>query len=209
MGLFGGGKKKKKKKAKRAAQSAADLSAYIARLKAQAPHTAKDEMIKKLLGDLLPKVKGQVSEEYTKVFQPAEQAGTALASTVAGSPAEAWKQFFAKRKEEAVEGKMKELTPQYIENLSQFLGELYKPEVAVTYGLAKTAPQWLSREWYKARPQVEQQFAEVQKSYASLVKNIQNYLKEIGLEGISAEDILGQIWSINPKRKRRIFLVGV
>jgi len=209
MGLFGGGKKKKKKKAKRAAQSAADLSAYIARLKAQAPHTAKDEMIKKLLGDLLPKVKGQVSEEYTKVFQPAEQAGTALASTVAGSPAEAWKQFFAKRKEEAVEGKMKELTPQYIENLSQFLGELYKPEVAVTYGLAKTAPQWLSREWYKARPQVEQQFAEVQKSYASLVENIQNYLKEIGLEGISAEDILGQIWSINPKRKRRIFLVGV
>jgi hypothetical protein len=195
MGLFGGGKKKKKK-AKRAMQSAQDLGVYIARLKTQAPQTAKDEMIKKLLEDLLPKVKGQVSEEYTKVFQPAEQSGASLASTVAGSPVEAWKQFFAKRKEEAVEGKMKELTPQYIESLSQFLGELYKPEVAVTYGLAKTAPQWLSREWYKARPQVEQQFADVQKSYASLVENIQNYLKEIGLEGIKAEDILGQIWTV-------------
>jgi hypothetical protein len=197
MSLFGGGKKKKKaKKAKRAMQSAQDLSAYIARLKTQAPKTPKDEMIKKLLGDLLPKVRSKVSEEYTKVFQPAEQAGVALASTVVGSPAETWKQFFAKRKEEAVEKKMKELTPQYIENLSQFLGELYKPEVAVTYGLAKTAPQWLSREWYKARPQVEQQFADVQKSYASLVENIQNYLKEIGLEGIKAEDILGQIWTV-------------
>jgi hypothetical protein len=196
MGLFGGSSKKKKKKAKRAMQSAQDLSAYMARLKTQAPKTSKDEMIKRLLGDLLPKVRGGVSEEYTKVFQPAEQSGVALASTVAGSPAEAWKQFFAKRKEEAVEGKMKELTPQYIENLSQFLGELYKPEVAVTYGLAKTAPQWLSREWYKARPQVEQQFADVQKSYASLVENIQNYLKEIGLEGIKAEDILGQIWTV-------------
>jgi len=194
MGLFGSSKKKKK--AKRAMQSAQDLSEYIARLQTQAPQTAKDEMIKKLLGDLLPKVRGQVSEEYTKVFQPAEQSGTALASTVAGSPAEAWKQFFAKRKEEAVEGKMKELTPQYIENLSQFLGELYKPEVAVTYGLAKTAPQWLGREWYTARPQVEQQFADVQKSYTSLVENIQNYLKEIGLEGIKAEDILGQIWTV-------------
>ncbi|MCC6026486.1 MAG: hypothetical protein LM575_05910 [Caldimicrobium sp.] len=197
MGLFGGGKKKKKaKKAKKAMKSAQELSAYIARLKTQAPKTPKDEMIKRLLKDLLPKVRGKVSEEYAKVFQPAEQAGVALASTVVGSPAETWKQFFAKRKEEAVERKMKELTPQYIENLSQFLGELYKPEVAVTYGLAKTAPQWLSREWYKARPQVEQQFADVQKSYASLVENIQNYLKEIGLEGIKAEDILGQIWSV-------------
>ena len=197
MGLFGGGKKKKKlKKAKKAMKSARDLSAYIARLKTQAPKTAKDEMVKKLLGELLPKVRGKVSEEYTKVFQPAEQAGAALASTVAGSPAEAWKQFFAKRKEEAVEGKMKELTPQYIENLSQFLGELYKPEVAVTYGLAKTAPQWLGREWYKVRPQVEQQFADVQKSYTSLMENIQNYLKEVGLEGIKAEDILGQIWTV-------------
>jgi hypothetical protein len=195
MGLFGGSKKKKKK-AKRAMQSAQDLSAYIARLKTQAPQTAKDEMIRKLLGDLLPKVRGQVSEEYMKVFQPAEQSGMALASVVAGSPAEAWKQFFAKRKEEAVEGRMKELTPQYIESFSQFLGELYKPEVAVTYGLTKTAPQWLRREWYKARPQVEQQFAETQKSYASLVENIQNYLKEIGLEGIKAEDILGQIWTV-------------
>jgi hypothetical protein len=197
MGLFGSSKKKKKaKKAKSAMQSSQDLSAYIARLKTQAPQTAKDEMIKRLLGDLLPKVRGQVSEEYTKVFQPAEQAGTALASTVAGSPTEAWRQFFAKRKEEAVEGKMKELTPKYIENLSQFLGELYKPEVAEVYGLAKTAPQWLSREWYTARPQVEQQFADVQKSYASLVENIQNYLKEIGLEEIKAEDILGQIWTV-------------
>jgi hypothetical protein len=197
MGLFGSSKKKKKaKKAKRAAQSAQDLSAYIARLKAQDPKTAKDEMIKKLLGDLLPKVRGKVSEEYTKVFQPAEQAGTALASTVAGSPVEAWGQYFAKRKEEAVERKMKELTPQYIENLSKFLGELYKPEVAVTYGLAKTAPRWLSREWYTMRPQVEQQFAEAQKTYASLVENIQNYLKEIGLEEIKAEDILGQIWTV-------------
>jgi len=195
MGLFGGSKKKKKK-AKKAMKSARDLSAYIARLKTQAPKTAKDEMIRKLLGDLLPKVRGQVSEEYMKVFQPAEQSGMALASVVAGSPAEAWKQFFAKRKEEAVEGRMKELTPQYIESLSQFLGELYKPEVAVTYGLTKTAPQWLRREWYKARPQVEQQFAETQKSYASLVENIQNYLKEIGLEGIKAEDILGQIWTV-------------
>ena len=195
MGLFGGSKKKKKK-AKKAMKSARDLSAYIARLKTQAPKTAKDEMIRKLLGDLLPKVRGQVSEEYMKVFQPAEQSGMALASVVAGSPAEAWKQFFAKRKEEAVEGRMKELNPQYIESLSQFLGELYKPEVAVTYGLTKTAPQWLRREWYKARPQVEQQFAETQKSYASLVENIQNYLKEIGLEGIKAEDILGQIWTV-------------
>jgi hypothetical protein len=196
MGLFGGSSKKKKKKAKRAMQSAQDLSAYMAELKTKDPKIAKDEMVKKLLGDLLPKVRGKVSEEYTKVFQPAEQSGTSLASTVAGSPAEAWKQFFAKRKEEAVEGKMKELTPQYIENLSQFLGELYKPEVAVTYGLAKTAPQWLSREWYKVRPQVEQQFADVQKSYASLTENIQNYLKEIGLEEIKAEDILGQIWEV-------------
>jgi len=197
MGLFGSSKNKKKaKKAKRAAQSAQDLSAYIARLKTQAPKTAKDEMIKRLLGDLLPKVRGQVSEEYTKVFQPAEQAGTALTSTVVGSPAEAWKQFFAKRKEEAVEGKMKELTPQYIENLSKLLGEIYKPEVAEVYGLAKTAPQWLSREWYTARPQVEQQFTEAQKAYASLVENIQKYLKEIGLEGIKAEDILGQIWTV-------------
>jgi len=197
MGLFGSSKKKKKaKKAKRAAQSAADLSAYIARLKASAPATAKDEMIKKLLSDLLPKVKGQVTEEYTKVFQPAEQSGTALASTVVGTPAEAWKEFFAKRKEEAVEGKMKELTPQYVENLSQFLGELYKPEVAEVYGLEKTAPQWLSREWYTARPQVEQQFAEVQQSYANLVNSIQNYLKEIGLDHIKAEDILGQIWTV-------------
>jgi hypothetical protein len=194
MGLFGSSKKKKK--AKKAMKSAQDLSAYIARLKTEAPQTAKDEMIKRLLGDLLPKVRGQVSGEYEKVFQPAEQSGTALASTVAGSPAEAWKQFFAKRKEEAVEGKMKELTPQYIENLSQFLGELYKPEVAEVYGLAKTAPQWLSREWYKVRPQVEQQFADVQKSYASLVENIQSYLKEIGLEEIKAEDILGQIWTV-------------
>jgi len=197
MGLFGSSKKKKKaKKAKRAMQSMSDLSAYIARLKTSAPKTAKDEMIKRILGDLLPKVRGQVSAEYTKVFQPAEQTGVALASTATGTPAEAWKQFFAKRKEEAVEGKMKELTPQYIENLSQFLGELYKPEVAVTMGLEKTAPQWLAREWYTARPQVEQQFAEVQKSYSKLVSDIQNYLKEIGLEGISAEDILGQIWSI-------------
>jgi len=197
MGLFGSSKKKKKaKKAKRAAQSASDLSAYIARLKTATPKTAKDEMIKRILGDLLPKVKGQVTEEYTKVFQPAEQSGTALASTVAGTPAEAWKQFFAKRKEEAVEGKMKELTPQYVENLSQFFGELYKPEVAVTYGLAKTAPQWLSREWYTARPQVESQFAEVQKSYSNLVSSIQNYLKEIGLDYIKAEDILGQIWTV-------------
>ena len=195
MGLFGGSSKKKKK-AKKAMKSARDLSAYVARLKTEAPKTAKDEMIKRLLGDLLPKVRGQVSEEYTKVFQPAEQSGTSLASTVAGSQAEAWKQFFSKRKEEAVEGKMKELTPQYIENLSQFLGELYKPEVAVTYGLAKTAPQWLSREWYKARPQVEQQFADVQKSYSELVSNIQNYLKEIGLDSIKAEDILGQIWTV-------------
>ena len=203
MGLFGSSKKKKKaKKAKKAMQSIQDLSAYIARLKTQAPKVSKDEMIKRLLGDLLPKVRGRVSEEYAKVFQPAEQAGVALASTVGGSQAEAWKQFFAKRKEEAVEGKMKELTPQYIENLNQFLGELYKPEVAVTYGLAKTAPQWLSREWYKARPQVEQQFADVRKSYASLVENIQNYLKEIGLEGIKAEDILGQIWDwkVRPKK---------
>jgi hypothetical protein len=196
MGLFGSSKKKKKaKKAKRAMQSASDLSAYIARLKTSAPKTAKDEMIKKLLSDLLPKVKGQVTEEYSKIFQPAEQSGTALASTVGGTPAEAWKQFFAKRQEEAVEGKMKELTPQYVENLSQFLGELYKPEVAVTYGLAKTAPQWLGREWYKVRPQVEQQFADVQKSYENLVSSIQNYLKEIGLDNIKAEDILGQIWT--------------
>jgi hypothetical protein len=36
----------------------------------------------------------------------------------------------------------------------------------------------------------------VQKSYASLVENIQNYLKEIGLEEIKAEDILGQIWTV-------------
>jgi hypothetical protein len=194
MGLFGSSKKKKK--AKKAKKSAEALSAYVAKLKASTPKTAKDEMIKRLLSDLLPKVKGKVSEGYEKIFQPAEQAGTALVSTVVGSPAEAWKQFFAKRKEESVEGKMKELTPQYIENLSQFLGELYKPDVAVTYGLAKTAPQWLSREWYKARPQVEQQFAEVQKSYSSLIENIQNYLKEIGIEGIKAEDILGQIWTV-------------
>jgi len=186
----------KKKKAKKAMRSTSDLSAYIARLKTSAPKTAKDEMIKRLLSDLLPKVRGKVADEYTKVFQPAERSGTALASTVVGTPAEAWKQFFAKRKEEAVEGKMKELTPQYVENLSQFLGELYKPEVAEVYGLEKTAPQWLSREWYKARPQVEQQFAEVQKSYSNLVSNIQNYLKEIGLDNIKAEDILGQIWTV-------------
>jgi len=197
MGLFRSSKKKKKaKKAKGAMQSSHDLSAYMAKLKTQDPKTAKDEMIKNLLGDLLPKVRGQVSEEYIKVFQPAEQSGMALASTVAGSPADVWQQFFAKRREEEVEKKMKELTPQYVENLSQFLGELYKPEVAVTYGLAKTAPQWLSREWYTMRPQIEQQFADVQKSYASLVENIQNYLKEIGLEGITAEDILGQIWTV-------------
>jgi hypothetical protein len=195
MDLFGSKKKKRKaKKAKKAVQSAQELSAYIARLKTQKPKTTKDEMIKRLLSDLLPKVRGRVSEEYAKIFQPAERAGIALASTVAGSPAETWKQFFAKRKEEAVERKMKELTPQYVESLSKFLDELYRPEVAVTYGLAKTAPQWLSREWYKARPQIEQQFADVQKSYASLIKNIQNYLKEIGLEEIKAEDILRQIW---------------
>ncbi len=196
MGLLGGGKKKKKKKIKKAMRSARDLQAYIARLKTSAPKTAKDVMIKKLLGDLLPKVRGQVSEEYTKVFKPAEQSGTALASTVAGTQAEAWKQFFAKRKEESIEGKMKELTPKYIENLSQFLGEIYKPEVAVTYGLEKTSPYWLGRYWYKMRPQVEQQFAEVHKSYENLVSSIQNYLKEIGLDNIKAEDILGQVWTV-------------
>jgi len=194
MGLFGSSKKKKK--AKKAAKSARDLAAYIARLKSMTPATAKDEMIKKLLGDLLPKVKGEIFTEYAKVFEPAKQKGVELASTIAGTPAETWQQYFAKRHEEATESKVKELTPQYIENLSKFLGELYKPDVVVTYGLAKTAPYWLSREWYKSRAQVRQQFADVQKSYAELIKSVQNYLKELGLEGINAEDILGQIWKV-------------
>jgi hypothetical protein len=191
MGLFGS---KKKKKAKKAAKSARDLAQYIARLKSMAPATAKDEMIKRLLGDLLPKVRGEIFTEYAKIFEPAQQKGTELAATVAGTPAETWRQYFAKRHEEATEGKIRELTPQYVENLSKFLDELYKPDVSVTYGLAKTAPYWLSREWYKAEKQVRQQFGDIQKSYNELVESIQNYLKEIGLEEIKAEDILGQIW---------------
>jgi len=193
MGLFSS---KKKKKAKKAAKSARDLAQYIARLKSTAPAIAKDEMIKRLLGDLLPKVKSEIFTEYAKIFEPAQQKGVELASTVAGTPAETWRQYFAKRHEEATESKVKELTPQYIENLSKFLGEIYKPEVAVTYGLAKTAPYWLSREWYKAGKQVRQQFADIQKSYSELVQNIQNYLNELGLEGIKAEDILGEIWKV-------------
>jgi len=198
--MFGlGRKKKKKKKAQRAAEasaSAAALTEFISGLEKKQPAIEKDILVKKLLGFVLPKEEAKIRKEITPTYEEAERKGVALVSVTPGTVPEAWKSFFAKKREEEVSGRLKELTPKYVENLSQFLGELYKPEVAVTTGLALTAPQWLGREWYTERPRIESMFAQAKEQYNKMLEATANYLKELGIEEITAEQLLRTIWNV-------------
>jgi len=196
--MFGLGKKKKKKakKAKKAAESAAELTGYIRTLQAKKPEVEKDVMIKRLLSFALPKAKEEIRKGIEPIFTEAEKRGKALVELTPGTVPTEWSKFFEKRKEEEVGKKVQEITPEYIKSLSEFLGELYKPEVAVTMGLEKTAPQWLAREWYTARPQIESQFRSIHEQYGTLLESVRKYLSELGIEGLTPEELLGTIWKV-------------
>jgi hypothetical protein len=195
--MFGLGKKKKKaKKAKKAAKSAKALASYIGTLQAKKPEVEKDVMIKRLLSFALPKAEKEIRKGIEPIFAEAEKRGKALVELTPGTVPTEWSKFFERRKEEEVGRRVQEITPEYIKSLSEFLGELYKPEVAVTIGLEKTAPQWLAREWYKTRPEIEKQFRTIHEQYGTLLENVKRYLSELGIEGLTPEELLGTIWKV-------------
>jgi hypothetical protein len=195
--MFGLGKKKKKaKKAKKAKKSAEALTGYIGTLLTKAPEIEKDVMIKRLLSFALPKAEEEIRKRIEPVFAEAEKRGRALVELTPGTVPTEWSKFFERRKEEEIRRSVQEITPEYIKSLSEFLGELYKPEVAVTIGLEKTAPQWLAREWYEARPEVEKQFKTVHEQYGALLESVRKYLSELGIEGLTPEELLGTIWKV-------------
>jgi hypothetical protein len=195
--MFGlGGKKKKAKKAKKTAKSAKALTEYIGTLQAKKPEVEKDVMIKRLLSFALPKAKEEIRKGIEPAFAEAEKRGRTLTEITPGTVPTEWSKFFERRKEEEVGKRVQEITPEYIKSLSEFLGELYKPEVAVTMGLEKTAPQWLAREWYKTRPEIESQFRTIHEQYGTLLENVRKYLSELGIEGLTPEELLGTIWKV-------------
>ena len=195
--MFGlGKKKKKKKKAKKAKKSAEALMSYVGTLQAKKPEVEKDVMIKRLLSFALPKAKEEIRKGIEPIFTEAEKRGRALVELTPGTVPIEWSKFFEKKKEEEIGRRVQEITPEYIRSLSEFLGELYKPEVAVVMGLEKTAPQWLAREWYKLRPQIESQFRSIYEQYGTLLENVRRYLSELGIEGMTPEELLGTIWKV-------------
>jgi len=194
--------KKKKKKAKRQARNVQEFINYYRSLAQKTPTVKREELIRKLLGIVLPKKEAETREQITTTITPtwaeAEQRALSLAQTAPGTLPVDISRFFERRKKEAVEREtkriMEQLTPEYIRSLSEFAQAFTAPEAGIVGGLAQKYGYFWGKDYGSAGREVRRALSEAQQQYVSLLETTAKYLQELGITEITAEDLYKTVW---------------